>query len=89
LQYGSLLRRLAVQAILVLPNNELPLPVRDVKDEPILAAAFGGQADYIVTGDKDLLVLDGDPRLGKLRIVTARAFLDVLAAQPEGSDASS
>jgi putative PIN family toxin of toxin-antitoxin system len=58
--------------------GEVPLPVRDVDDEPILASALGGEADYLVTGDADLLVLDGDPRLGKLRIVTARAFLDLL-----------
>src|SRR5690348_11572041 len=51
-----------------------PLPVRDPKDEMILAAALGGGADYIVSGDADLLVLDGDPRLGHLRIVTAGEF---------------
>lgn len=54
---------------------ELPLSVRDAKDEKILAAALGG--------DADLLVLDGDPRLGRLRIVTARAFLDILATDRE------
>ena len=56
----------------------LPLPVRDPKDEHLLAAAIGGRADYLVTGDKDLLVLAGDPRLGALQIVTAAEFLDVL-----------
>ena len=77
-QVRSLLNRIAKQAVLALPIAESPLPVRDLKDEPILASALGGDADYLVTGDDDLLVLDGDPRLGKLRIVTARAFLDLL-----------
>jgi putative PIN family toxin of toxin-antitoxin system len=65
----------------VKPVETLPLPVRDPKDEPILASALGGDADYLVTGDADLIVLDGDPRLGKLRIVTARAFLGILRQQ--------
>jgi uncharacterized protein len=65
-------------AVPVTPVETLPISVRDLKDEPILASALGGDADYLVTGDADLLVLDGDPRLGKLRIVTARLFLDVL-----------
>lgn len=56
---------------------DLPIAVRDTKDEAILAAALLG-ADYLVTGDNDLLVLAGDPRLGALQIVTARAFLDIL-----------
>lgn len=30
----------------------LPLPVRDPKDEPILAIAISGQADFLVTGDQ-------------------------------------
>ena len=41
--------------------GEVPLLVRDIDDVPILAAALGGNADYLVTGDDDLLVLDGDP----------------------------
>ena len=56
----------------------IPLPVRDPKDEYLLAAAIGGAADYLVSGDKDLLVLAADPRLGALRIVTAAEFLTIL-----------
>jgi len=61
----------------VVPTARMPLDVRDPKDAPILAAALGG-ADFLVTGDKDLLVLRDDPRLGGLRIVTAGEFLAIL-----------
>ena len=65
----------------VTPLAQHPLPVRDPKDEPILAAALGGNADFLVTGDKDLLVSAGDPRRGALRTVTAAEFLAVLGEQ--------
>ena len=56
----------------------LPVPVRDVKDEVILSAAMAGDADYLVTGDDDLLVLAGNPRLGRLQILKPRQFLDII-----------
>lgn len=56
----------------------VPVSVRDPKGDHILAAAAGSGADYLVTGDRDLLVLQGDPRLGELRIVTAAQLLAVL-----------
>jgi putative PIN family toxin of toxin-antitoxin system len=62
------------------PSPTLPLQVRDPKDVMILAAALGGEADYLVTGDGDLLEHQGDPRLGKLQIVTAAEFLAILDA---------
>lgn len=52
------------------------LQVRDPKDTPILAAAIAGDADYLVTGDDDLLSLRDDPRIGRLQIVTPREFLE-------------
>jgi putative PIN family toxin of toxin-antitoxin system len=69
-------------APLVAPSSTIPIPLRDPKDEHILPAALGGNADYLVTGDADLLVLQGDPRLGSLQIVTAVQFLAILDAQP-------
>ncbi len=65
----------------VIPAPTIPLTVRDPKDAKIVAAALGGEADYLVTGDDDLLVLARDPRLGRLRIVTVAAFLAVLGEQ--------
>lgn len=56
------------------------MDVRDPKDVMILASALSGRAHYIVTGDDDLLSLDGAPALGALRIVTVRDFLAILAA---------
>jgi predicted nucleic acid-binding protein len=70
---------LAIDGEAVKARSSLPIDVRDEKDERVLEAALGGRADYLVTGDNDLLVLAGDPRLGALRIVTARAFLELLA----------
>lgn len=55
--------------------------VRDHKDQRILAAALVGDADYLVTGDNDLLVLADDQRIGRLQIVTAATFLAALAAE--------
>lgn len=48
---------------------------RDPKDDKILELALNGQAEYIVSGDKDLLVLD--PFRG-VKIVTAEEFLRVV-----------
>jgi putative PIN family toxin of toxin-antitoxin system len=43
------------------PLTHLPVAVRDPDDAKFLACALGGQADYAVTGDDDLLVLDRHP----------------------------
>ncbi len=44
---------------------------RDVKDNFILETAVNGGADYIITGDKDLLVLNPFKRI---EIITFRDF---------------
>jgi uncharacterized protein len=62
------------------PRRRLPVHVRDGKDDYILAAALGGMADYLVTGDDDLLALRDEPRLRALKAVTAREFLEALGA---------
>ena len=64
----------------ITPTDSLPVHVRDVKDEHVVAAALGGGADYLVTEDEDLLELRGAPQLGRLHIVTGGEFLDVLRA---------
>ena len=49
---------------------------RDSDDNPILATAVAGGAQYLVSGDKkDLLALRN---IGSIRIVSARRFIDIL-----------
>lgn len=48
----------------------------DPSDNFLFALSQAGQADYLVTGDKDdVLALD---RYGKTLIVTARQFVEIL-----------
>ena len=51
--------------------------VRDPADNYLLAAAVAGDADYLVTGDKDLLVLRD--HLDRPRIVTTAEFVRELS----------
>jgi putative PIN family toxin of toxin-antitoxin system len=61
---------------IILPEvRESPLRVRDDLDQKFLDAAQTADADFLVTGDSDLLDLAGDPRLGRLQIVRPREFL--------------
>ncbi len=60
----------------------LPTPVpaaacRDRSDLPVLGTAVGGSADFLVTGDKDLLELK---RYGGVPIMTPRECYERLAA---------
>jgi putative PIN family toxin of toxin-antitoxin system len=48
---------------------------RDVTDDKIFECALAAKADYIITGDKDLLVLK---EYGGIRIVTAKEYLDTV-----------
>lgn len=48
---------------------------RDVKDNFLLSIAADGSADYLVTGDSDLLVIK---EFGKTQIVTMDVFLETL-----------
>lgn len=67
------------KALFVRPIQHLPVTIRDPKDAIVLATALGGRADYVVSGDDDLLSVAADPRLGDLRIRTVREFLEVLS----------
>lgn len=61
------------QSGLELARIQEPTPhvTRDPKDDYLLAAALFGQADYLVTGDKDLLDLK---QVGNLQILSPRDF---------------
>ena len=52
---------------------------RDADDLHILGLAKAGKADYLVTGDSDLLVLK---RFGRCRIVTPRQFWSLMHEHP-------
>jgi predicted nucleic acid-binding protein len=57
----------------VVVTGKLSGVCRDPKDDFILECAVTGNADRIVTGDKDLLSLDP---YGPIRILTPRQYLD-------------
>jgi putative PIN family toxin of toxin-antitoxin system len=57
-------------------TEAIPAVTRDPKDDYLLAYAMVGQADYLVTGDDDLLSLS---QIETIKIVTARTFLEVLS----------
>lgn len=63
----------------ILPQLTKPkIAIRDAKDLVILATALDSQADYLITGDQDLLVLKGHRGLGKLHILTVTEFVHQL-----------
>lgn len=84
-EVGDLLNRI-LKAETVPLHPHLPVNVRDPYDEHVLAAALGGEADYLVTGDDDLLSLADDPRLSAPKIVTVVEFLAVLAGHERQSE---
>ena len=56
-------------------TEKIPAVTRDPKDDYLLAYGLVGEADYLVTGDEDLLVLR---QVEDVRIVTASQFWEVL-----------
>jgi putative PIN family toxin of toxin-antitoxin system len=60
--------------IKVFPEQKLEVS-RDPKDNIILETAQTGKADYIISGDNDLLVLD---KYDNIKIITPKKFLDIL-----------
>lgn len=71
---GTLMNGLRQATVLQeLPTAELS---PDPDDNPILATAISGKADYLVTGDKrDLLSLG---KVEMVHIIAARGFADIL-----------
>lgn len=62
-EIDDLVDALSIQAEVVEPSAETEPDLRDVADQPVLgtllAALKTSSADYLVTGDKDLLALAG------------------------------
>ncbi|KPK05223.1 MAG: hypothetical protein AMJ56_16235 [Anaerolineae bacterium SG8_19] len=59
-------------------TNPIPTATRDPKDDYLLAYALVGKADYLVTGDDDLLALND--QIEELRIWTPRQFHEMILA---------
>ncbi|MBM3128960.1 MAG: putative toxin-antitoxin system toxin component, PIN family [Chloroflexi bacterium] len=66
---------LALRGELVQPTRAVKV-CRDPDDNALIEAALAGSAEYVVTGDEDLLVLK---RFETVRMVTPRVFLTVLS----------
>ncbi len=69
-QTKAFLQIISANAEIVTPQK-IKRIVRDSNDDKIIACALNGGADYIVTGDKDLLVLKG---YRSMKIVTPKKF---------------
>ena len=83
-EIAVILQGLDLDTLRVIPSVLPPISIRDKKDEAILATALGGYAEYLVTGDDDLLVLRDEPQLEGLKILTAREFLRLLRSETAG-----
>lgn len=71
-EIDDLIDTLSLQADLVEPSGE-PLPgLRDVDDLPVLGTLVAARADYLITGDKDLLAM-----AGQFSIVAPARFWDI------------
>lgn len=66
---------LEVSEIVSRIRGPIPRVCRHVKDDYLLAYALVGRADYLVTGDDDLLVLG---QVEEVKIVTPTDFLAIL-----------
>jgi len=67
-------RLLERQSIIVHPKKVEKI-CRDPFDDYVLAAAVSGKVDYLVTADKDLLVLE---KYKDVMVVTPKAFVTIL-----------
>lgn len=76
-ELAAILHVLTELAIVVADEPSLVGVTRDPKDDAILACAVGGRADYLVSGDQDLLVLG---RFRDVAIISPRDALKLVPA---------
>jgi len=58
-------------------DTKLPGVTRDVKDDPVVACAVEGHADFLVSGDKDILEL---VEYSGVRMILPLDFITILDA---------
>lgn len=68
---GALIALIALRGELVVPARKVKV-CRDPADDMFIETALAGAAEYVVTGDKDLLTLK---KFETVRFVTPRTFL--------------
>lgn len=69
----ELLRR---HTVVPLPQAPSEIDVRDEDDRWVLESAIQAKAEVLITGDKDLLVINDN--VGNMEIVTPRGFWELL-----------
>jgi putative PIN family toxin of toxin-antitoxin system len=74
-ELGAVLTGLLAKAEVTPGQLHLPGVTRDPKDDAVVACAVEGKADYIVSGDQDLLALG---EYQGIRVITPRQFVELL-----------
>jgi len=82
-EHAQFVRSFETLALVTPGKLRLPGVTRDSQDDPVVACAVKGEAGFIVSGDRDLLVL-GVYR--GVRMVTPREFLSLLETQTNPVD---
>ncbi|HYV93568.1 MAG TPA: putative toxin-antitoxin system toxin component, PIN family [Chitinophagales bacterium] len=62
----------------VIPSNQIPTACKDEDDNEILRLAEFVNADYLVTGDSDLLILG---KFSEAKILSPGQFINVVASK--------
>jgi putative PIN family toxin of toxin-antitoxin system len=70
-----LLDAIALKAEALPSLGPVPSYTRDPKDDKFVACALAGEAQYVITVDRDLLVLES---LGSLLVITPEQFVAML-----------
>lgn len=70
---GLIINELKTKSIKIIPSRKTNI-CRDKSDNKILDLCFSGRADFLVTGDKDLLVLK---QYQSTKILTPTKFLKI------------
>jgi putative PIN family toxin of toxin-antitoxin system len=76
-ELAAILAALLFKAEVTSGHLRLPGVTRDPKDDPVVACAKEGEADYVVSGDQDLLVLG---EYEGIQVVTPRRFVEILTS---------